>query len=595
MTKFMIKSIKSLNKFITPVTISVFIYLLSVVLLDSWGNFAISDDFYYLTQVKAFSMGIFTKSALVTPTFVLQGLIGLIWGKVFGISYTSLRILTVLFSILCIIGIDKILSLFNVKKALKILTILLITFNPYFYASSLSFMTEIYFLFFLLWSLYYFLLYTKTNKDKNLLIACVLGGLSIMVRQYGVVLFIVYLFVYLLTNLDYKFKKVEFKKILYIVVPFVMFGCLGIFWPKFINPDFPKSINNFLFFTNLSSIVSRLTRIWVIPYICYFLLPFTIPYLIKSKKLIKVLIAFISLPTAYLFFKMNIFTIGNIFYLEGLYAKSYTKINPNIFNNSLFKLVVSYLIALSFTTIAFCLVRKFVNLIGSLSLKKIHISIPKIENASNLIFLLLLIGFYFVVMITDRVFDRYLINFFILLIIFIAIEAEKENFKIGKVSIFLCIFLCSITFLLTFDYYKKYQLKWMFAGRVSKEVGVDKHRIFVDSTYEKAIYMDLLNNFKGIYPARSGDIEMFCFVQEYQGQDENILNNLLNSFEQKRVVKTYLKNPKIENSELLKEKRNSFDFTDILFYDEEYPSPIYNILGKTTYVRAFCLPDYNNY
>ena len=187
-----------------PVYIVIAVYIITILLINPWGNFPVNDDFYYLNQIKAFRLGILKKSALISPTFILQGYLGLIWSYIFGLSYVSLRVLTIIVSILCLIFLDKALLQLNVNKEIRALTLLLICFNPYFFASSLTFMTENYFLLLVLLSFYFFLKFISSDKNKYLLCSSIAGGLSIMVRQYGAVLPVAYLVFYLTTN-----KKID--------------------------------------------------------------------------------------------------------------------------------------------------------------------------------------------------------------------------------------------------------------------------------------------------------------------------------------------------------------------------------------------------
>lgn len=587
-----LKSLLKREDIITPLNIAIAVYVLSVLILKPWGNFPISDDFFYLTQVKAFSMGVFIKSALIDPTFILQAFIGLIWGKVFGITYVSLRVLTVIFSILCIVGVDKILSFFNVRKSIKTLSLVLVAFIPQFYACSLTFMSENYFLSFILFSLYNFLLFTKTNKNKYLLIASILGGLSMMIRQYGVVLFITYLSVYIMTSLSSKLRKLDIKKILTISIPFIILGGLGIFWPKYFNFEHTKSEDFSAYLASFEDIVSRILSINLIPYIGYLLLPFTIPAFIKVKKKIVIPILLVSIFLSFFIYKNNVFSIGNLFYLEGLHARLVPTIRENLFNNVPFKMFISYLVSLSFITLVYYLVRELIKFYRSLDVKKVVRLIPNLENSSYLLLFISLIGFYLIVMITDRVFDRYLLNFFVILVILVSIYADKYKFNPGKLSFLMILLISIITFFLVFDYYRLNKLKWNLADRLSTEIGVDRYKIFIDNVYARTVYMEQTENYKGLLTPNPEDYHPYCFVQEYTSQNKNILNDFISTITKKGLFGKQIYNPQVENAGKLKELLNRFDPTDTLFFDEKYPSPMYNLIGRDTFVRAFCTQNY---
>ncbi|MBU0534874.1 glycosyltransferase family 39 protein [Patescibacteria group bacterium] len=575
-----IKILKSAGS--NPLFITVFIYLVSIVIVGCWGNFPSNDDFYYLTQIKTFSNGIFTKSALIGPTFILQGLMGFLWSKFFGLSYISLRVLTILVTIFCIVGLDRVFSVLNVQRKIRTLTLILITFIPQFYVSSLSFMTENYFLFYIIWSLYFFLSYIKTRRDRSLLIACILGGLSIMIRQYGVVLLVAYLIVYVISNL----KKINIRKLLLILIPFIVFGCMGLFWPKFKSLGDPKSLNMLLFFASVNLFISRVTSTSVLPYIGYLLLPFTASLFLKQRNYIKIFTLAIALPMSYEFFKIDVFKLRNLFYLEGFYARLMVNIRENLFNNTLFKLFLSYLISVSLLAIAFYLIDKLIGKIKDTKNKGVAVAKANI-NFHKLTLLLLILGFYVIAVVTDRVFDRYLVNFFIILLIYVATSAQERGFSIHWTTILMTAFICVVTFFLSFHHYRELQLKWKFADKLMA-MGVGKYQIFIDNVYARTAYMELINNYDGRYAAKPENYDPICFVQEYVKQQSNALNSLIVYVNNRAFVRKYFANPTVLNAGLLKERSNHFDSTDILMIDEEYPSPVYNLLGKRTFVRAFC-------
>jgi len=443
-----------------PVYIVIAVYIITILLINPWGNFLVNDDFYYLNQIKAFRLGILKKSALISPTFILQGYLGLIWSYIFGLSYVSLRVLTIIVSILCLIFLDKALLQLNVNKEIRTLTLFLICFNPYFFASSLTFMTENYFLLLVLLSFYFFLKFISSNKNKYLLYSSIAGGLSIMIRQYGAVLLVAYLVFYLTTN-----KKIDYRKIIYLLIPYIVLGYLGVFYPKFESIHYPKSFDISLFFTNFESFFFRIKNISYLSYIGYFLIPFSIPTFFGRKIKTKILSLPVALILTHNIFNRNVFEVGNIFYLEGLYAKTAINIRISILNNTAFKLFLSLLISISVINIVLVLIKNLYDY-----LKKIQSSnITKIEGQKGLT-LLLLLGFYLIVMVTDRVYDRYLLNFFVFLLIFCAIYMDRANFKIRFPTYAFSILLIIISFLLTFDYYRQTDLKWKLSEKVEKEI-----------------------------------------------------------------------------------------------------------------------------
>jgi hypothetical protein len=67
-------------------------WLTVVVLVSPWGNFPVNDDWAYARTVLNFSNGHFVYSDWQGMPFLTQALWGVLWVKVFGFSFTMLRI-----------------------------------------------------------------------------------------------------------------------------------------------------------------------------------------------------------------------------------------------------------------------------------------------------------------------------------------------------------------------------------------------------------------------------------------------------------------------------------------------------------------------
>lgn len=575
---------KIFNKTLTiirsqPLVLTLVLYFISLLLVKPWGEYAINDDFYYLTQIKAFTLGLYKKSALVTPNFILQGLMGLSWTSIFGLSYLSLRILTILISIFCLIVIDRILKIFKVGNELRCVGLILITFNPIFYTSSLSFMTENYFLLFTLLSFYYYLQYLKGGNSKSLLLASVMGGLSIMVRQYGFVLVPIYLILFLS-----KGKNKKITDVLYLF-PTVILGMIGTIYPKYINPNFPKSNNFTLFFTSLNTFLTRLTDTSYLAYTGYVLIPFTIIYFLKCKTKFKILIIPPAMSLALNIFKGNVFKVGNVFYLEGLYAKNFINIRMSLLNNSIFKLILSFLISLSLCTVFILIIQATYKII------KKEQDYKTIFNNTNFLVIPFVIAFYFIALFTDRVFDRYFLNYFVFITLYALLKYSVVNHKNICTTFFLAFMMSSITLFISTDYYRQMNVKWKMANDLYNFNYADRSRILIDTVYLKTSLTEEWKNYRGYKSMSSQGFDPVCFVQDYSVGDGNIFCSLLDRVQRQEIFNKYLPNPKIKDISILKNEKNHFDSADDLIFDQEYLTPMYNLLGKRMFVRAFCLRD----
>lgn len=563
-----------------PLLITLTVYVITILIVQPWGNYPINDDFYYFTQVKAFSMGFFKKSALITPTFILQGYLGLLWSTLFGISYLSLRFLTIFISISCLYIIFKILLTLNVKKALILPCLLSMAFNPIFYASSFTFMTENYFLLFWLLSTLFFIKSQTNDKIRYLVISTIFGGFSTLIRQYGFVLFPIFLIINY-----YKPSQRKISRFLAILLPFVIISTFGFIYPKYINPEFPKSFNILMFFTSVKSLFERIFNIYYLSYSGFILLPFTIGKFIELKRKGKLSIGIISVFTSFFIYKGNLFKIGNIFYLEGLYAKMFNNIRLNLLNNIPFKLLLSLLISVSVAIIAHSIIIKSMK-----SFSKKHNFKMRISNTSLLLELMIL-GFYLIALITDKFYDRYLLNFFVIATIYSAFKVNKYNHKNLIIMYLMTFLVSSITFLISVDYYRQMNLKWKMVEEITRSYEIKNTDIFLDPVYIKSALMEERDNYSGLKLLNTDDYYPTCFIQEYSEGDGNYLSKLFNYLNNHPKIIKYISNPKIENVSLLKSKDNHFDPNDRLIKSEEYKTPMYNLIGKKMYVRAFCVFD----
>lgn len=181
-----------------------FICLLPVSLLV---NFYQNDDWCYYMTVERFSLGNFTLHPYVGPTFYLQGFMGMLFSKVFGISH--LPVLTLLVACVSLYFFIIILNEFlkiDFKWSLVLGTLFFA--NPLGVYELWGYMTNHYFMLFLLSAFYLFLKYEKTLEKKYNVGYSILVFLGLLVRQTALVLPIVVSLHYLLKN---KFKLSAFN------------------------------------------------------------------------------------------------------------------------------------------------------------------------------------------------------------------------------------------------------------------------------------------------------------------------------------------------------------------------------------------------
>lgn len=165
-------------------------------------NFMQNDDWVYYRIVANFLRGDFSLDPITAPTFYTQGLLGMLFAKMFGIA--NLPILTLIISVLSYLLLSHILSRFyKVSVSSSLILSAFMLFNPWFVYSSVGFMTENYFMFFILLCLYFFHLFEETHKNKHLVGLFISILLAFLLRQVSMV-FPIAMSVYYLLKKDIK-------------------------------------------------------------------------------------------------------------------------------------------------------------------------------------------------------------------------------------------------------------------------------------------------------------------------------------------------------------------------------------------------------
>ncbi len=163
-------------------------WILAVLLVNPMGEFPINDDWAYSRNVWFLSeKGRFVFSDWPGMTLISQTLIGALATKVFGFSFGTLRITTLVFGISFILVLYGFLRKLKVHRNDAVFTSLLVMFLPLFLSLSFTFMTEIYFLFFFLTSLYFYSLFLKGDKNIFLVISTLFALISTLTRQTGLI------------------------------------------------------------------------------------------------------------------------------------------------------------------------------------------------------------------------------------------------------------------------------------------------------------------------------------------------------------------------------------------------------------------------
>lgn len=549
-----------------------FLYVLSIIAIAPWGSYAIGDDLYYFFQIQNFLSGDFVKNSYIDTSIILQVFIGYLWSLIFGANLLSLRILSIIFSLFLIFIIISIFKKFKISDNLTIIGTLLICFNPKFLYSGLSFNSEIYFLTFLLGSFYFLLKFNETKKLKYLLIFAILGGLSVSIRQLGFLILFSGIFV-LLLNFKY-FKRSEILlKIPAIFVLMILISMVGIFWPKHTNIIHPTSYS-LLSIINYLNLYDKFLDLWKeIPYLSLYLSPFVIFLLKNTDKYRKVLATIFGLFLSIYLYQENVFNIGNVLYIEGIYARGYPILRDNLFNN----LFIKHLLAFSFSFIFF--------LVGFFVIK--NISIFK-KDRNSLIILFTSLVYFLSIFIAGIVYDRYFIYFEIFFVIFFIYLLNFLSIKPEKNVLFLTSIYAIISVFYSMDFHQDLKIKWKFAYELSQERNIKLDEVFVQETFLKYAYIEKLKDYAGLYKIKPDYPEYKCFVSNDVVVKKTIFGEII--FLISRILN---KLNLIENRGIFEYGYNAGQLKQCrdckILKEESYFSPVYEIVGVSKFVKGYCL------
>lgn len=197
-----------------------FIYYMN---LAGQVNFMQNDDWYYYAQVEQFLKGDFSLLPKIAPTFYMQGFMGAVFASIFGIS--KLPYLTILVGFASLLLIYNIVYLISKSYLISVITALLIFLFPLNQIALIGFMTESYFIFFALLSLFFATKFEQKPKSIYQYLTTIFYTFSFFVRQVGLVFPLGFSFYYLLKK-NYKTALVH---ILFFILTFIFYYA---FFPK---------------------------------------------------------------------------------------------------------------------------------------------------------------------------------------------------------------------------------------------------------------------------------------------------------------------------------------------------------------------------
>lgn len=436
--------------------------------LSPQGEFALNDDWVHTDTIKHWAQtGEFRLMPYAGPTFYVPILYGTAITKIFVFSFTSLRISTLVLTILLLSTFYFLLQKLSNKPALAFFGTLALWFNPIFYNLSFTFMTDIPALAFLILAIYFY--YTGFEKENNkyLFWGTIFGLLSAFTRQTGILIIAAGL-IYSLAN-SKKFPNLKLKNLLISFGLPLAIGGIIYTWLS-VYQLIPQNTGSHIIQGTWRLFGHIKWWLFYIPmYLGLFLLPLTLAWFLKHhtewfKKRNLIIFTLITILTIAIrqIWHLQFPYIGNIISYYGIGPLKY------LLNGELNLLLPSYIWGI----ISIICGLGFTLLISIFSHRR--------HNQEPTGFIYLFGAFYLIPIFLFESFDRYLLP--LLLVLIIALIQNIKHVKFSYiVSLILIFSFAFISLTQTKFYLKINDARWQLANEVST-LTTDKTTI--DGGYE---------------------------------------------------------------------------------------------------------------
>lgn len=461
---------KHLSILLIPIT-----YFLLYLPLVLQINFYQNDDWYYYKQVELFLNYKFRLLNDIAPTFYAMGIPSALFSYFFGAQ--NLPILTLLVSTFCVFIFLLILKTNRISGFVYYLTALSFALFPIFSYSALGFMTENYFLLYILFSLLFFNLFLVKDKNYLITLAFVFAFLSFFVKQNGVVLFFIY-FVFL----------IYYKKYKQGVISITLFIGTVLFYFLVFPKTFEMTESKFAILTflplNIAYVAYNTLGYFLVFSIGFFsFFSFTKFKISRKKALVIAFTVIIILTQFYFYSKFKLFPyFGNTYsYLGFLYGsiegpKPAFRLIPTLF------ILYTYLAPF----------------LSMLFLSYLYLNKKLFKDKVALFYFLSFLIFSLFNQTIAKFYDRYLLIPFILFLLFLA--NSFKNYKVKTINLLLITpFLLANLYLIlifSFEFVVTNNYAWTKANSIVKNNKIEQSKVFANGAFNEKF------SNKGVYTSK---------------------------------------------------------------------------------------------
>ncbi|MFP6584126.1 MAG: glycosyltransferase family 39 protein [Candidatus Hydrogenedentota bacterium] len=248
--------------------------LLTMLLVSPVGDFPLNDDWIFAQSVQAIlETGSYDGHPYADPLFMMHAMWGAVISKLFGFSFTVLRLFTLVSLFIASWSAALSARLLGANRGVQLLLGVVVTANPIVLNLSYTFMTDIPFLALAHASLYWFLRAHRSEATFPLFIACWFAAFAYLIRQFGILLPIAYIVSIGLSSYRCGIQ-IRISRVIAFLVPWVFVGSLVVALPESARGLSPTFDLNVLGYGWLSRGVTLLRYFFfILCYVGVFILP----------------------------------------------------------------------------------------------------------------------------------------------------------------------------------------------------------------------------------------------------------------------------------------------------------------------------------
>lgn len=185
------------------------IWLLLIALIYPVAEIGLDDSWYYAFPVKTLiEQGEYIIANQISPNLYFQAAWGYLFCLPFGFSFTALRLSTLVLGLVGLLVFKRFLFELTNSNIFTLLGLLLVFFNPIYFALSYNFMTDVPFAVLSIMAISKFYSYSVNSNKKEILLAVLFSYAAFLIRQPGIVYPVLYSLLALLFS-NFKVSKIK--------------------------------------------------------------------------------------------------------------------------------------------------------------------------------------------------------------------------------------------------------------------------------------------------------------------------------------------------------------------------------------------------